>query len=102
MIELCDLGAVELRRMIGVKDISPVDLLDSCIARTEAVDGAVNAMVARDFERARKAAQAAERAVMTGEELGALHGLPVGVNTGMCAVVLAGRKVTGAKCVDCI
>ena len=65
--------------MIGAREISPVDLLDSCIARTEAVDGAVNAMVARDFERARETAQDAERAVMAGAQLGALHGLPVGV-----------------------
>ncbi len=79
MTELCDLGAVELRRNIGAKEISPVELLESCIARTEAVDPAVNAMVARDFERARKTAQGAERAVMAGEALGVLHGLPVGV-----------------------
>jgi len=79
MTKLCDLGAVELRRKIGAKEISPVELLESCIARTEAVDPAVNAMVTRDFERARKTAQAAERAVMAGAALGALHGLPVGV-----------------------
>ena len=79
MTELCDLGAVELRRMIGAREISPVELLEACIARTEAVDPAVNAMVARDFERARKTAQGAERAVMAGAALGALHGLPVGV-----------------------
>jgi len=79
MTELCDLGAVEARRLIGAREISPVDLLESCMRRTEAVDGAVNAMVARDFERARKTAQAAERAVMAGQELGVLHGLPVGV-----------------------
>ena len=79
MTELCDLGAVDLRHMIGAKEISPVDLLDSCIARTEAVDGAVNAMVARDFERARETAKAAERAVMADAPLGALHGLPVAV-----------------------
>ena len=53
MTELCDLGAGEARRMIGAREISPVELLDSCIARTEAVDPAVNARVARDFERAR-------------------------------------------------
>ena len=53
MTELCDLGAVELRRMIGAREISPVELLEACIARTEAVDPAVNARVARDFERAR-------------------------------------------------
>jgi Asp-tRNA(Asn)/Glu-tRNA(Gln) amidotransferase A subunit family amidase len=79
MTELCDLGAVELRHMIGAKELSPVELLEACIARTEAVDPAVNAMVARDFERARKTAQDTERAVMAGAELGALHGLPVGI-----------------------
>ncbi|MHA1151134.1 MAG: amidase [Alphaproteobacteria bacterium] len=79
MTELCDLGAVALRHMIGAKDISPVELLESCIVRTEAVDGAVNAMVTRDFERARETAKAAERAVLAGDAPGALHGLPVGV-----------------------
>ncbi len=79
MTELCDLGAVELRLMIGAKEVSPVELLDSCIARTEAVDGTVNAMVTRDFERARETAKAAEQAVMAGQALGALHGLPIGI-----------------------
>jgi Asp-tRNA(Asn)/Glu-tRNA(Gln) amidotransferase A subunit family amidase len=79
MTELCDLSAVDLRRMIGAKEISPRELLDSCIARIEAVDPALNAMVARDFERARKTAEAAERAVMAGNALGTLHGLPVGI-----------------------
>ena len=79
MTELCDLGAVELRRMIGAKEISPVELLETCIARVEAVDGAVNAMVTRDFERARETAKAAERAVTAGDALGALHGLPIGI-----------------------
>jgi Asp-tRNA(Asn)/Glu-tRNA(Gln) amidotransferase A subunit family amidase len=79
MTELCDSSAVELRLMIGAKEISPVELLDSCIARTEAVDGTVNAMVTRDFERARKTAKGAEQAVMAGQALGALHGLPIGI-----------------------
>ncbi len=79
MTELCDLNAVDLRRMIGAKEISPVELLDSCIARTEAVDPAVNAMVTRDFERARETAKAAQQAVLAGDALGALHGLPIGI-----------------------
>ena len=94
MTELCERGAVELRRMIGAKDISPCELLESCILRTEAVDGAVNAMVARDFERARKTAQVAERAVMAEEELGALHGLPIGVkDLDRTAAFLSARDV---------
>ena len=38
MSELCDQPAVDLRRMIGTKAVSPVDLLESCIKRIEAVD----------------------------------------------------------------
>src|SRR5712692_2490037 len=79
MTEPCDLSAVEARGMIGTKQLSPVELVDSCIARIEAVDHAVNAMVARDFDRARSAARSAEQAVMRGENLPPLHGLPVGI-----------------------
>jgi Asp-tRNA(Asn)/Glu-tRNA(Gln) amidotransferase A subunit family amidase len=75
----CDLPATEARALIGAKKLSPVELLESCIARIEAVDHAVNAMVARDYDGARKAAKAAEAAVMRGDALGLLHGLPVGV-----------------------
>jgi amidase len=79
MREPCDLEAVAARRMIGEKRLSPVELLDSCIARIETVDHAVNAMVARDFARARDAARRAEQAVMRGENLPPLHGLPIGI-----------------------
>ena len=75
----CDLTAVEARALIGRKALSPVELLESCIARTDAVDHAVNAMVARDDGAARIAAREAEDAVMRGDALGPLHGLPVGI-----------------------
>jgi len=77
--EPCDLSATEARRLIGRKALSPVELLESCLARTAAVNPAVNAMVALDADRARTAARAAEQAVMSGAPLGALHGLPVGI-----------------------
>ncbi|GAC1347125.1 MAG: amidase family protein [Acetobacteraceae bacterium] len=77
MTEPCDLTAVQARRLIGRKRLSPVELLQSCIARIESVDHAVNAIPARDFERAGRAALAAEQAVMRGERLPPLHGLPV-------------------------
>ena len=79
MSDLCDKTAVELRRLIGRKDVSPVELLDSCIARIEATDSALNAVVTRSFDRAREEAINAEKAVLNGEELGLLHGLPVGI-----------------------
>ena len=79
MTEPCDLTAVTARALIGARRLSPVELTESCIARIEAVDHAVNAIPARDFERARDAASVAERAVMQGKPLGALHGLPIGI-----------------------
>jgi Asp-tRNA(Asn)/Glu-tRNA(Gln) amidotransferase A subunit family amidase len=78
-MEPCDLTAVEARRLIGAKKLSALELLDSCIGRIEAVDHAVNAMVARDFDRARGTAKAADAAVRRGDTLGPLHGLPIGI-----------------------
>jgi len=77
--DLCELDAVTLRRMIGAKEISPRELVDACIGRIEAVDGSVNAMVSRSFDRAREEAAQAEAAVMAGSQLGLLHGLPIGI-----------------------
>ncbi|WP_225784302.1 amidase [Xenophilus sp. Marseille-Q4582] len=76
---LVERSAVELRRLIGSKQISPVELLEACIARIEAVNPRVNAITATCFERARAEARAAEKAVLAGEPLGLLHGLPLGV-----------------------
>ena len=79
MTDLCELAAVELRRLIGNKEISPVEVLNSCIARIEAVDPVVNAFVTPAFARAREEAKQAEKAVLRGDDLGLLHGLPVGI-----------------------
>ena len=79
MSELCDKTAVELRSLIGRKDISPVELVESCISRIEKIDSKLNAVVTPAFKRAREEALLAEKSVMDGEELGLLHGLPVGI-----------------------
>ncbi len=79
MASLTELSAVELRRRIGNKDISPVELLEACIERIEKLDSAVNAISAKGYRRARAEAKAAEKAVLAGEGLGPLHGLPIGI-----------------------
>jgi Asp-tRNA(Asn)/Glu-tRNA(Gln) amidotransferase A subunit family amidase len=80
MTEPCDLTAVEARRLIGARRLAPSELLESCIARIEAVDHAVNAMVARDFDRARKQAKIQDDRLAAGtEDLPPLFGLPVGI-----------------------
>lgn len=76
---LPETSAVELRRLIGSRQLSPVELMDACIARIEALNPAINAICATDFDRARSAARDAEAQVMRGAPLGPLHGLPLGV-----------------------
>ena len=84
--DLVNLSAVELRRMIGAKQVSPVEVLEASIAQIERYNPAVNAICATDYDRARDQARQDEQAVMDGEELGIIHGLPCGVkdlqNTG--------------------
>src|SRR5262245_66114889 len=74
--DLSALSSVELRRRIGRKEISPVELMVAAIARIEALNPQVNAVCATAFARARREATAAEKAVLDGEPLGPLHGLP--------------------------
>ncbi|PCF96858.1 amidase [Vreelandella nigrificans] len=73
----CDLSAVEARRLMASKQLSAIELTESCIARTEAVNPAVNALVAQNFDAMRLAARKAQHAIDGGERLGALHGLPL-------------------------
>jgi Asp-tRNA(Asn)/Glu-tRNA(Gln) amidotransferase A subunit family amidase len=105
--ELSALDAVEARRLIGAGELSPVELLEACLAQIDAVDPAVNAMVIRADDRARTEAEAAARAGadavarrragpgtaagatagagagpypgIGGDGLGLLHGLPVAI-----------------------
>ena len=58
-------------------DVSGLDLLDALEARVEAVDGAVNALPTRCFERARDHARALEGKPVA--ERGVLCGLPVAI-----------------------
>ena len=77
--EPCDLTAVEQRRLIGARRLSPVELLESCLARIDGVNPAVNAVVAECRDRARQEARRWEAAMLAGEDLPPLAGLPLGV-----------------------
>ncbi len=79
MTQACDLTAVQARRLIGRRELSPVELFDSCARRIAEHNPKLNAFVALDLDRARDAARQAESAVTEGTPLGLLHGLPVAV-----------------------
>jgi aspartyl-tRNA(Asn)/glutamyl-tRNA(Gln) amidotransferase subunit A len=60
-------------------EVSPVDLVERVLARAAETEPDVHAYLTLDAEGARAAAAAAERRVAAGEELGPLHGVPIGV-----------------------
>jgi amidase len=72
-------SARELARLIRTRAVSPVEVLDAYLKVIEALNPKLNAIVTLAAEQARDAARVAENAVMKGEPLGALHGLPIGV-----------------------
>ena len=74
--DLDTVTAMELRRRIISKDVSPVELTKRALAKAEATQGSLNAFFLLIPEAALAAARAAEDAVMRGQPLGLLHGLP--------------------------
>jgi aspartyl-tRNA(Asn)/glutamyl-tRNA(Gln) amidotransferase subunit A len=75
--DLCYTPAVELARLIRAKAISPVEVMDAVLARAEALNPKLNAICTWTADMARSRARVAEQAVMRGEKLGRLHGVPV-------------------------
>jgi amidase len=70
--------AGELVAALAARKIGTLELTDVAIARIEATDGPINAVVVRDFDRAREAAKAADAALARGERA-PLLGLPMTV-----------------------
>jgi amidase len=77
MPELWKLGAVELASRIQHREIKPSEAVESVLARVEARNPELNAITVDLADAARAAALAADEAVVSGAELGPLHGVPV-------------------------
>jgi Asp-tRNA(Asn)/Glu-tRNA(Gln) amidotransferase A subunit family amidase len=71
--------ATELKKRIAAKDISPVEVVDAALKRLHEVEPVLNNFATLTEDVARQAAKDAEAAVLKGEPLGLLHGIPVSV-----------------------
>ncbi len=78
-LELCYLSAGELSRLIGGKEVSPVEVIDAHLARIDATEPTLNSFITLLPEHARAAAQRAEAQIQSGNYRGPLHGIPVGL-----------------------
>jgi aspartyl-tRNA(Asn)/glutamyl-tRNA(Gln) amidotransferase subunit A len=79
MSDLPFASAAELAALIARRAVSPVDIVDLVLGRIAATEPRLNAFVTVCGEAARDAARAAEAAVMRGDALGPLHGVPFAV-----------------------
>lgn len=71
--------ATELAALVQSRAFSPVELMRATLQRIEASQPVLNAFISIAADSAMQAARAAEAAVMRGDRLGPLHGLPVAV-----------------------
>jgi len=69
----------EASRQIASKKLSPVELLEGCLARVERLQPKLHAFITLTAERAREEARAAERAIMKGGPKSPLRGIPLGL-----------------------
>lgn len=76
--DLLDQTAGDLVDALAARKVGALELTDAAIARIEDRDRAINAVVVRDFDRARDAARAADAALARGERR-PLLGLPMTV-----------------------
>jgi aspartyl-tRNA(Asn)/glutamyl-tRNA(Gln) amidotransferase subunit A len=67
----------ELARAIATREVSPVEVTQAHLDRVAALDGKMRAFITVTADAALAAAKAAEAAVMAGERLGPLHGVPL-------------------------
>src|ERR1700681_3321490 len=78
-ITLTRKSARELAALIRTRKVSPVEVLDAHLAVVARVNPKLNAIVTLVADGARVLAKQAEAAVMRGDKLGSLHGLPVAI-----------------------
>lgn len=77
--DLCYMPAVEMAAAIRAKELSPVETTEAVLRRIERLNPKLNAFVTLTADEARATAKHAEAAVMRGDPLGPLHGVPVSI-----------------------
>jgi aspartyl-tRNA(Asn)/glutamyl-tRNA(Gln) amidotransferase subunit A len=74
-----------LAAAIRARALSPVEVVDACLVRIDALDPRLHAFITLDADRARAAARSLERDAMAGRWRGPLHGVPLAFKD-LCAV----------------
>jgi aspartyl-tRNA(Asn)/glutamyl-tRNA(Gln) amidotransferase subunit A len=92
--DLCFTSAVELAQLIRRRALSPVEITRAVLDGIERLNGRLGAYVLIHAERALEEARQREQAVMAGETLGALHGVPISLKDNLWT---AGDRTTSGS-----
>src|ERR1700741_4173962 len=76
MRDIWQLSATELAQRIARRELSSAEVVNAHLARIDAVNPALNAVVRVLADDARAAAVSADRRLAAGETVGPLHGVP--------------------------
>ena len=71
--------ASELAELIANKQVSPVEIAQLYFDRIERLDSQLNSYLTLTQDEAMRVAKNAEEAVIRGDELGPLHGVPISI-----------------------
>jgi amidase len=79
MADLHDLSVLDAAAAIRDRQLSATELVEHYLDRIDRLDGELGAFVTLTAETARKQAAQADQAVLAGEPLPPLHGVPIGI-----------------------
>ena len=88
---MTEISIAEAADLLRRKQISPVDLTTSCLARIEQLNPTINAFITVMHESALAQARQAEQEIQQGNWRGPLHGIPIGLKD---LIDTAGVKTT--------
>ena len=69
----------ELSQLLQARKVSPVEIIDACLARIDTLGQRLNTFATVLADEARESAREAEAEIKAGHWRGPLHGLPVGI-----------------------
>ena len=92
--EICRMDAVTLAANIRAKKLSPTEVINAVLARMEKLEPHLHAFCTPTPDIARAQAKDVEKAIMGGQQLGPLAGVPVGIKDLVCTAGI--RTVSGS------